>query len=118
MEPITAGAKTTLNNIFFESAKWDLLPESRAELDEVVQLLKDNPKLRVEISGHTDDIGSPEANLALSRQRAQAVVSYLTKAGIAQTRLVTKGLGETAPVAPNSLESGRAQNRRIEFKVL
>ncbi len=118
LEPILAGAKTTLNNLFFESAKWDLLPESRAELTEMIQLMKDNPKLRVEISGHTDDVGSDEANLALSKKRAQSVADFLTKAGVATNRLVTKGLGETQSVATNSSEEGRAQNRRIEFKVL
>jgi outer membrane protein OmpA-like peptidoglycan-associated protein len=118
LEPIVAGASTVLNNLFFESAKWDLLPESQAELNAMVQLLKENPKVRVEISGHTDDVGSDEDNLALSRRRAQAVATYLTKLGVASPRLVTKGLGETAPVTPNSDEVGRARNRRIEFKVL
>lgn len=118
LEPIVSGATTVLNNLFFESGKWDLLPESRAELDAVIKLMKDNPKVKVEISGHTDDVGSAEANLALSKKRAQSVSDYLAKLGVAATRLVTKGLGESAPVAPNDSESGKAKNRRIEFKVL
>jgi outer membrane protein OmpA-like peptidoglycan-associated protein len=118
LEPLNKGAKTVLNNIFFETAKWDLQPKSITELRKLLKLLQQNPELKVEISGHTDDVGSDAANLELSRKRAQAVVSYLTQNGIEPARLIAKGYGESAPQVPNDSEANRAKNRRIEFKLL
>ncbi|MCS7017559.1 MAG: OmpA family protein [Cytophagales bacterium] len=118
LEPISKGASIVLNNIFFETAKWDLQPKSVTELRKLLKLLQENPQLKVEISGHTDDIGSDGANMELSRKRAQAVVNYLTQNGIDPARLIAKGYGETMPQVPNNSDANRAKNRRIEFKLL
>jgi outer membrane protein OmpA-like peptidoglycan-associated protein len=84
----------------------------------LVALLKGNPEKKIEIGGHTDNVGSDEANLTLSNNRAQSVVDYLIKKGIATTRLTAKGYGETLPIATNDTDAGRAKNRRTEFKVI
>ena len=116
--PIEANASIILRNIFFDVNKFDLKPESQVELDKIVQLLNDNPTLRIEISGHTDNEGTPAANLALSNSRAKSVVNYLQSKGIASQRLQAKGYGETKPVADNKTADGRAVNRRTEMKVI
>lgn len=118
LEPIVSGSKITLNNIFFETAKWDLQEKSKTELNRILKFMKENPSVKIEISGHTDDVGSDAANLDLSRKRAQSVVDYLTKAGIHSGRLLSKGYGETQPLIPNTSDENRAMNRRIEFKIL
>ena len=107
-----------LNNVFYDFDKATLRPESSAKLDALVQLLKDNGKLRIELGSDTDDKGADDYNLKLSDARAASVVAYLVGKGIAQDRLVTKGYGESAPVASNGTGEGRQQNRRTEFKVL
>lgn len=116
--PIEVNATIVLNNVFFDVNKFNLKPESQAELDKLVQLLKDNPTLKIQISGHTDNAGKPADNLALSNNRSKAVVAYLVQKGIAATRLAARGFGETQPVADNKTEEGRAKNRRTEMKVL
>lgn len=118
LQPIEANATIVLKNIFFDSRMFDLKPESTTELDKVVQLLKDNPTLRIEIRGHTDNVGKPEDNLKLSESRALAVVKYLVSKGITATRLISKGYGATIPLAPNTTDEGRSQNRRTELKVI
>ena len=120
LEPAVAGAtaKETLNNLFFESGRYDLADKSRLELDRLTSFLKANPALRIEVSGHTDDTGEAATNLALSQKRAQTVVTYLTQAGIGPARIRAVGFGETRPLAPNTDEASRRQNRRIEWKVL
>jgi outer membrane protein OmpA-like peptidoglycan-associated protein/tetratricopeptide (TPR) repeat protein len=117
LQPIEVNASVILNNIFFDVNKFDLKPASQIELDRLVQLLNENPSLKIEIGGHTDNAGKPADNLALSNNRAKAVVTYLTGKGVAATRLVAKGYGETKPVAVNTTEEGRAKNRRTEMKV-
>lgn len=117
LQPIEVNASVILNNIFFDINKFDLKPASQIELDRLVQLLTENPSLKIEISGHTDNAGKPADNLALSNNRAKAVVTYLSGKGIAATRLVAKGYGETKPVAANTTEEGRAKNRRTEMKI-
>ena len=87
------------------------------ELDKLLQVLAENPSLKVEISGHTDNIGKVEDNLKLSTNRAQAIVAYLLSKGIAINRLTYKGYGAKQPVADNSTETGRARNRRTTFTV-
>jgi outer membrane protein OmpA-like peptidoglycan-associated protein len=84
----------------------------------VVELLEKNPTLSIELGGHTDNVGKPEANQKLSEQRAKAVMVYLTNKGIEPSRLSYKGYGESQPVAPNDTEEGRATNRRTEIKIL
>ncbi|MDH7515027.1 MAG: OmpA family protein [Bacteroidota bacterium] len=106
-----------LNNIFFDFAKWDLKPESYQELDRLVRFLESNPDIRIEICGHTDDVGSDEFNMELSKKRAESVVAYLRSKKIPATRLIAKGFGETRPEVPNDSEENRARNRRVEFKI-
>lgn len=118
LEQAVAGSKITLNNIFFETAKWDLQQKSKTELSRILRFMKENPSIKIEISGHTDDVGSDVANLDLSKKRAQSVVDYLTKSGIPATQLLSKGYGETTPLNPNTSDENRASNRRIEFKIL
>jgi outer membrane protein OmpA-like peptidoglycan-associated protein len=118
LQPIEVNASIVLNNIFFETKKFDLDPKSQAELDKVIQLLNDNPSLKIEISGHTDNVGKPTDNLILSNNRAKAVVNYLISKRITAQRLVAKGYGETKPVTDNKTEEGKAKNRRTELKVI
>jgi OmpA-OmpF porin, OOP family len=104
--------------IFFDFNKADLKPESKPALDEVAKLLKSNPSLRVWVVGHTDYVGSSEANVALSKARAASVVKALTQPyGIDPKRLTPFGNGPYAPVATNTTEDGRAKNRRVELVV-
>ncbi len=116
--PIEVGATVRLNNIFFETGKSELKTESFVELDRVVQFLNDNPKVIIELSGHTDNVGNKESNKSLSQKRADAVMQYLVSKGIDPSRLVAKGYGMEKPVADNSTEEGKAQNRRVEFTIL
>ena len=116
--PIRAGETIRLNNLFFDYGKAELRPESYPELERLVQFLERNPRYRVEIAGHTDDIGSDEFNLELSRKRAEAVVKYLLERGISRARLRAVGYGESRPLVPNISEENRAMNRRVEFKLL
>lgn len=118
LQPLEAGASIVLKNIFFDSKETALKPQSEMELDRVVQLMKDNPATKIEISGHTDNVGKPADNLLLSMNRSKSVVQYLTGRGIAASRLSTKGFGETKPIADNDTEEGRAHNRRTELKII
>ncbi|HEX3009321.1 MAG TPA: OmpA family protein, partial [Bacteroidales bacterium] len=118
LSPIKPGVKSILKNIFFDTDQYSLKPESKVELERLLKLLKDNPTLKVEISGHTDNAGSPEYNKTLSENRAKAVVTYLTENGITKERLTAKGYGELKPVTGNDTEEGRAQNRRTEFMII
>ncbi len=116
--PMEKGQTIRLNNIFFETAKAELRPESFAELDRVVELLKDKPTMEIEIAGHTDNVGTGALNKQLSEARAKAVESYLKSKGIAAKRMITKGYGDSKPVASNDTEEGKQQNRRVEFTIL
>lgn len=118
LEPLKPDARVTLHNIFFDFDRYSLKPESRIELDQVVGLMQDNPRLKVQINGYTDSVGTEAHNLELSQQRAQAVVDYLQSQGIQAERLKAKGYGAAHPVATNATEEGRAQNRRTEMLVL
>jgi outer membrane protein OmpA-like peptidoglycan-associated protein len=118
LQPIEANASVVLKNIFFESGKFDLKPESTIELDNIFQLMKENPTLKIQISGHTDNVGKAADNMTLSNNRAQAVIKYLAGKGIEQARLTFKGYGATRPVADNATEEGRAKNRRTELQVI
>jgi len=118
LKSLKAQSTITLNNITFEKNSADLNEVSFAELDRVVTLIKDNADLIIEISAHTDDIGTEQYNNKLSERRADSVVKYLTEKGISLERLVAKGYGESTPVVPNTSEENRAQNRRVQFKIL
>lgn len=117
VEKLEVGAKVVLENINFETSKATLTPASYPKLDRIVQFLKDNSTLKVEISGHTDNVGSSKTNLKLSEDRAKAVVNYMVSSGIDATRLESKGYGFSQPVAPNNTPEGRELNRRVEFKI-
>ncbi|TAD82495.1 MAG: flagellar motor protein MotB [Bacteroidetes bacterium] len=118
LQAIALNQITQLKNIFFESNTFALNPASFVELDKLVQLLAENASLKVEISGHTDNVGKSADNLLLSSRRAKAVVAYLTSKGIGAARLTSKGFGSTKPIADNKTEAGRASNRRTEMKVV
>lgn len=113
-----SGEKVILKNIFFDINKFDLKPESFAELGKLVAFLKSQSTLRIEVSGHTDSSGDKKANLVLSQNRAKAVFDYLLSQGIPETRITYKGYGDSVPVAGNDSEEGRARNRRTEFRIL
>jgi outer membrane protein OmpA-like peptidoglycan-associated protein len=104
--------------VHFATAKFRVLPASFKLLNQVVQVLKDFPKMRVSIEGHTDDVGGERPNVRLSQLRAQAVRDYLVSKGIAASRLEAVGYGPTKPIASNKTAKGKAKNRRTEFKVL
>jgi outer membrane protein OmpA-like peptidoglycan-associated protein len=118
LDRVEVGAKMVLKNIYFEFGKATLKSESYLTLNNVVKLMQNNETIRVEISGHTDNVGGLKANTKLSTDRAKAVVDYLVRQGIVASRLEYKGYAYSQPVAPNNTEQGRAQNRRVEFKVL
>ncbi|MCB2218955.1 MAG: OmpA family protein [Bacteroidetes bacterium] len=118
LKPIKAGEKVVLRNIFFETDKYDLKSESRVELQKLIDLLTRNPSLMIEISGHTDNVGTSAYNQELSQNRAKAVNDYLVDHGIDQARLLYKGYGELEPIDTNETKEGRANNRRTEFKVI
>ncbi|MCC2546836.1 OmpA family protein [Hymenobacter sp. BT175] len=117
LKKLDVGVKVVLNNIFFDFDKATLRKESTAELERLQKLLAETPNLRLEISGHTDNVGQSAYNKDLSQRRAKAVVDYLLQKGVAQGRLSFAGYGDTQPVAPNSTKGGRQLNRRTEFKV-
>jgi len=104
--------------VHFQSAKWTVLRDSFPLLDQVVQVLRDDPKMRLSIEGHTDAIGGELANMKLSQARAESVRTYLTGKGIEQDRLEAVGYGTTKPIASNKTEKGRSQNRRTEFRII
>ena len=117
LQPIKSGSTVVLKNIFFESDSYLLLNESKVELNKLIELLKSNPTLKIQISGHTDNAGSAAYNQQLSEDRARAVYDYLVANGIPAPRLSYKGYGETKPVQSNETEVGRSENRRTEFTV-
>lgn len=118
LNPIEKGEIIRLNNIFFASGKYELLAESYGELDKLLQVLKSNSKMKIEISGHTDAVGADSDNLTLSNNRANAVMNYLLGKGIAKDRLSAKGYGETKFIATNDTDEGKQLNRRVEFVIL
>ncbi|MBS1949436.1 MAG: Outer membrane protein A precursor [Cytophagales bacterium] len=118
LQPIIKNAVTVLNNIFFEFDKYAINPKSLTELGEVVKFLTENPSIKVEISGHTDDVGNENYNQVLSQKRAQSVVDYLISKGIESKRLTRAGIGSKKPIRPNDTEENRQLNRRIEFRIL
>lgn len=123
LAPIKAGEKIILNNIFFEFDSDEITANSRVELAKLERLMKNNPSVKIEISGHTDSKGSDAYNLKLSQKRAEAVVKYLVNRGIYAKRMIAVGFGETRPIAINENEDGsdneegRAMNRRIELQI-
>ena len=115
---LTLGNNVTLNNIHFESGKSELLSRSYRELNQLVQTLKQNSSYKIEIQGHTDNIGSSSSNKILSENRAKTVVDYLVDNGIQKNRLTFSGQGDSKPISDNSTEDGRKKNRRVEYVVV
>ncbi|MCB2407233.1 OmpA family protein [Hymenobacter lucidus] len=118
LKKLDVGVKVVLNNIFFDFDKATLRKESTAELERLQKLMVETPALRLEISGHTDNVGKAEYNKDLSQRRAKAVVDYLVAKGVDKGRLTFAGYGDTQPVATNNTKGGRQLNRRTEFKVI
>jgi outer membrane protein OmpA-like peptidoglycan-associated protein/tetratricopeptide (TPR) repeat protein len=115
--PIEVGKKVKLENVFFSTDSYELDTRSFAELNEVVNFMQENETVKISVEGHTDNEGSPAHNQTLSKNRAKAVYNYLIDKGIAKERLSSKGYGDSQPVADNSTEEGRKQNRRTELKI-
>jgi outer membrane protein OmpA-like peptidoglycan-associated protein/Tol biopolymer transport system component len=118
LTPIQEGESVVLNNIFFKTNSAELESRSITELNTLLELLTKNASIRIEISGHTDNVGTPQYNIDLSTKRANSVKDYLVSKGIAQDRLTAIGYGQTMPIADNTTEEGRAKNRRTEFKII
>lgn len=116
--PLEIGQSVRLNNIFFETAKATLKEESFPELQRVVKFLEDNPRISIEIGGHTDNVGKKAYNLKLSEERAESVAQYLLLHGIPDSAITFKGYGMSEPVADNDTETGRQINRRVEFTII
>ncbi|CAA9323811.1 MAG: hypothetical protein AVDCRST_MAG56-7436 [uncultured Cytophagales bacterium] len=116
-ERLEAGKPVVLDRVLFEQSKYVLLPGSYAELDKLVNTLKKYPAMRILVAGHTENVGDPRLNQALSEHRARVVANYLSRNGIAEGRIETRGYGGTQPLAGNATEADRARNRRVEFTV-
>lgn len=118
LHSIKEGESIVLKNIFFATDSFELKEESNAELQTILELMQKNPQIKIEISGHTDNIGKEDYNLTLSKNRAISVKQWLENNGINPERIVAKGYGKTQPIADNNTEEGRNLNRRTEFKIL
>nr|MBK9652716.1 OmpA family protein [Bacteroidota bacterium] len=118
LQPLKTGASIVLKNVFFDTDKAELKTESHYELQKLITLLKENAALKIEVSGHTDNTGKKESNMALSQNRAKSVMDYLTQNGIDDARLTAKGYGDTTPCADNATDAGKALNRRTEIKIV
>lgn len=117
LEPALKGSVSVLKNIFFDVDKYDLKDKSVTELEKIIRFLLENPQIRVEISGHTDNTGSAAYNQQLSEKRARSVYSYIVSKGIHPSRLAWRGYGSSKPIQTNDTLEGRQQNRRIEFTI-
>ncbi len=116
--PFDYGERMLLNNVFFVPTKAVLLPSALAELDNLYDILKRNPKMRIRLEGHTDNQGDASLNLKLSKERAEKVLSYLVDKGITRDRMEAEGYGGSKPLNDNSTESKRKDNRRVEFMII
>jgi len=118
LSPLEVGATITLNEVYFDRGTANLLENSYGELDRVIEMLQENPNVKIELSGHTDNQGSSKLNLKLSQERVDKVEQYLTEHGIEGKRIKGKGYGGTRPVASNASEESRKLNRRVEITIL
>lgn len=110
--------KITLDNVYFDFGKATIKPESFQTLNDLVDYMKRKKNIKIEIAGHTDNVGSDDANLKLSQSRSESVRNYLISKGIEANRIVAKGYGETMPIESNDTDEGRAKNRRTEVRIL
>ena len=117
LEPIKEGIKVKINHLYFATNKTVILPESEDALNDLAKFLRENPTVSIRIIGHTDNVGSDADNMRLSMGRSKAVRTDLVMRGIDASRIEAIGMGETAPIATNDTEEGRAQNRRVEFEI-
>ncbi|MDQ1140234.1 OmpA family protein [Pedobacter agri] len=126
ISPFKLGIPIALDNVYYEFNSAELTEPSKKVLDFLIPIMEDNPEMEIELGSHTDNIGTDEYNLDLSNQRAKSCVDYLVSKGISESRLTSKGYGESMPIAPNEIgkgkkkkdnPEGRAKNRRTEFKV-
>ena len=118
LKPIEKGESIVLKNIFFETGSAELKDESQVELDKLVEFMNSNTQIRIEISGHTDNVGSDAVNQKLSENRAKSVANYLIDSGIESGRIRAVGYGKTRPIDTNDTEKGRANNRRTMFEII
>jgi len=108
----------TLDEVYFETGSYTLAENSMVALNKLLSALQFNPKMKVEIAGHTDNVGNPQANLNLSQHRADAILNWLVGKGVEKSRLIAKGYGDSKPIADNSMEAGRKKNRRTEVRII
>jgi len=118
LKKIEVGSTVILKNIFFDFNKASIKPESESELLRLMNLMRENPSVKIEIGSHTDNVGSDEYNMRLSETRSKSVADYLISKGVSANRIVAKGYGETKPRSENDSEAGRQNNRRTEFRIL
>jgi outer membrane protein OmpA-like peptidoglycan-associated protein len=118
IEPIIKKRAIILHNLFFATNKTTILPESESAMQNLYELMVENPELRIRITGHTDNVGTNIDNQKLSEGRAKSVKDNLVQRGISAERIETDGKGETQPITTNDTEEGRAKNRRVEFVIL
>jgi outer membrane protein OmpA-like peptidoglycan-associated protein len=117
LQPVELNATVRMKNIQFATNSFQLEPVSMIELNKLIQLMNDNPSIKIQINGYTDNVVNDADNLKLSENRSKAVVDFLISKGIDAKRMTSKGFGKTQPSADNSTEEGRALNRRTEFKI-
>lgn len=108
----------TLEDVYFETGSYNLTSDSWVAMHKLLEALSFNPKMKVEIAGHTDNVGDSQANLNLSQRRADTLVEWLVKKGADSSRLIAKGYGDKNPIADNATADGRAKNRRTEIKII
>lgn len=118
LQPIEVGTVVNLKSVLFELGTTDLVGESYDELNVVVDFLKTNPKVEIELEGHTDNRGDMNKNLVLSQQRVDMIKSYLVSKGISNKRISGKGYGGSRPIATSNTEEARKLNRRVEFRIV
>lgn len=113
-----SGDAIRLNHLIFAQGQSTIEPQSFPELDEIALMMQENPKIEIQLEGHTDNVGSPEANLKLSQQRVDAVKNYIVKKGVKKSRVKTKAFGGSKPLRNEMTPEARVLNRRVEMRVL
>jgi len=106
-----------LKNVFFPTNSFELSEQSHTELNKVIQFLNGNPKVMIELAGHTDNVGDKKSNMVLSQNRAKSVYDFLISKGVSANRISFKGYGDSQPIDSNESETGRSSNRRTEFRI-